>query len=54
MKRTRTVAALLSAALLTMTLSACGGKTNTDTDAGTDADAAQTFGTAVQVQRVTA
>ncbi len=51
MKRTRTVAALLSAALLTMTLSACGGRADT---AAEDTPAAQTFGTAVQVQRVTA
>lgn len=45
-------AAALSAALLTLSLTACGGTAKqTDTD---DATPAQAFGTAVQVQRVSA
>lgn len=53
MKKPRAVAALLSAALLSMSLNACsGGDTKQEPD--TDATAPEAFGTAVQVQRVTA
>lgn len=60
MKKPRAVAAILSAALLSVSLSACSSRRDTkqnsqpDTDAQSATTAPETFGTAVQVQRVAA
>ena len=56
MKKTRVIAVLLSAAVLSLSLNACGGggkESNEEEEASLQsASAPETFGTAVQVQRV--
>ncbi|MBR4545450.1 MAG: efflux RND transporter periplasmic adaptor subunit [Oscillibacter sp.] len=60
MKKPRAVAAILSAALLSVSLNACGSRRDAkqnsqpDADAQSETTAPEAFGTAVQVQRVAA